>query len=142
MQIKNILLPVDGSIHSDHATAHAVNLAGLSGANITAVCCHELCNYKQDVGELLVSELQINVEKQAAEVLKKTAEIIKETGIEYTTKNISGAPGKVLVSLAESKEFDLIVMGSHGHSEILGLHLGSVTLKILRTIHCPVMVVS
>ena len=142
MQIKNILLPVDGSIHSNHATEYAVYLAGLSGANITAVCCHELCNYKQDVGELLVSELQINVEKQAAEVLKSTAEIIKETGIEYTTKNISGAPGKVLVSLAESREYDLIVMGSHGHSEILGLHLGSVTLKILRTIHCPVMVVS
>ena len=142
MQIKNILLPVDGSIYSDHAAAYAVYLARLSGAHITAVCCHELCNYKQDVGELLVSELQIKVEQQATEVLNKTAEIIKENDIEYTCKNISGTPGKVLVSLAESKEFDLIVMGSHGHTEILGLHLGSVTLKILRTIHCPVMVVS
>ena len=54
MQIKNILLPVDGSIYSDHAAAYAVYLARLSGAHITTVCCHELCNYKQDVGELLV----------------------------------------------------------------------------------------
>jgi hypothetical protein len=73
MQIKNILLPVDGSIYSDHATAYAVYLARLSGAHITAVCCHELSHYKQDVGELLVSELQINVEKQAAGVLKKNS---------------------------------------------------------------------
>jgi len=47
----------------------------------------------------------------------------------------------MLSSLAKSKEFDLIVMGSHGHSDIAGLFLGSVTHKVLNTIYCPVLVV-
>ncbi len=142
MQIKNILLPVDGSIHSDHATGYAVYLAKLSGARIHAVCCHEWRKYRQDVVELLVKELQVNVEKRAAKILDKSAQIIKEAGVECTCKTISGDPGKVLTNLAKSKEFDLIVMGSHGHSEIIGLCLGSVTLKMLRTIYCPVMIVA
>jgi len=142
MQIKSILLPVDGSIYSDHATEYAVYLAKLTGARITGVCCHEWRKYRQDVVELLVKELQVNVEKRAAKILEKSAKIIKEAGIECTCRTVSGEPGKVLVEMAKSKEFDLIIMGSHGHSEIIGLCLGSVTLKMLRTIHCPVMVVS
>ncbi len=41
MQISKILLPVDGSSYSNHATEHAVYLAKLSGAHIKAVTCYE-----------------------------------------------------------------------------------------------------
>lgn len=141
MQIKNILLPIDGSIYSDHATDYAVYLAKLSGARIHAVCCHEWRKYRQDVVELLVKELQVNVAKRAEKILERMAQSIKEAGVECTCRTVSGEPGKVLTDLAKSKKFDLIVMGSHGHSEIIGLCLGSVTLKMIRTIYCPVMIV-
>jgi nucleotide-binding universal stress UspA family protein len=66
---------------------------------------------------------------------------LQAAGVEHTGKTIGGAPGTVLTELAKSGEYDLIVMGSHGHSEISGLFLGSVTHKVLNTIYCPVMVV-
>jgi nucleotide-binding universal stress UspA family protein len=66
---------------------------------------------------------------------------MKAEGVTFTTKALLGSPGKVLTNLAKTKEFDLIIMGSHGHSDVSGLFLGSVTHKVLNTIHCPVMVV-
>ena len=61
--------------------------------------------------------------------------------MDYQLETIAGLPGDVLASQAKSKEYDLIIMGSHGHSDIAGLFLGSVTHKVLNTIYCPILIV-
>jgi nucleotide-binding universal stress UspA family protein len=141
MQIRSILLPVDGSSHSDHAITHAAYLAKLTGARITAVSCYEWLGNFPEVPETLIGEMKQSAEKIAAETLANATRQLQASGVEYDEKTIAGAPGSVLTELAKSGEFDLIIMGSHGHSEISGLFLGSVTHKVLNTIYCPVMVV-
>lgn len=141
MQITHILLPVDGSSHSNNATKYAIYLAQKSGAKITAVSCYEWLGYMHEVPQSVVEDLRDNVARQAADVLNKTSTELSQAGLEHETKILSGAPGTMLTNLAKSKEFDLIVMGSHGHSDIAGLFLGSVTHKVLNTIYCPVLVV-
>ncbi len=141
MQIKSILLPVDGSSHSDHAIDYAVYLAQLSGAHITAVSCYEWIGNFPEVHEALIEKMKENAGKSAAATLEDATRQLQTAGVEHTGKTIAGAPGTVLTDLAKSGEFDLIIMGSHGHSEIAGLFLGSVTHKVLNTIYCPVMVV-
>lgn len=141
MQITHILLPVDGSSYSNNATKYAIYLAQKSGAKITAVSCYEWLGYMHEVPQSVVEELRDKVARQAAEVLNKTSTELSQAGLEHETKILSGTPGTMLTNLAKSKEFDLIVMGSHGHSDIAGLFLGSVTHKVLNTIYCPVLVV-
>jgi nucleotide-binding universal stress UspA family protein len=141
MQISKILLPVDGSTYSDHATEYAIYLARLMNAHITAVSCYEWLGHMVDIPESVVEELKQNLNKQAADVLEKTSQTLDKEGIDHTVKTMSGSPGTMLTNLAKSKEFDLIIMGSHGHSDIAGLFLGSVTHKVLNTIYCPVLVV-
>jgi nucleotide-binding universal stress UspA family protein len=141
MQINEILLPVDGSSHSGHAVEYAIHLAKLYEARITIVHCYEVLDTALEVSGLFAKEVRISAEKHAATILEKAAQMVKMAGVVYTTRTIWGSPGKVLYDLAKSKEFDLIIMGSHGHSEIAGMFLGSVTHKVLNTIHCPVMVV-
>ncbi|MBE0582771.1 MAG: universal stress protein [Desulfofustis sp.] len=141
MQITSILLPVDGSSHSDHAVDYAAYLAKLTGAHITAVNCYEWLGNFPEVPEALIEEMKKNAEKSATEILAKATLHLQTAGVGNTGKTIAGAPGSVLTELAKSGEFDLIIMGSHGHSEIAGLFLGSVTHKVLNTIYCPVMVV-
>jgi nucleotide-binding universal stress UspA family protein len=141
MRISNILLPVDGSRYSDNAVEYAVYLAGLCGARVTAVCCYEWVGGLYEINGSVVEELREKLEKEAKDVLAVTAKKLSENGIEHETRPISGAPGSMLSNLAKSKEFDLIIMGSHGHSDIAGLFLGSVTHKVLNTIYCPVLVV-
>lgn len=141
MRISNILLPVDGSTYSNNAIEHAVYLAGLSGAKVTAVCCYEWVGGLYEINGSVVEELRDKLKVQADEVLDRAARTLSESGIDHETRSISGSPGTMLSNLAKSREFDLIIMGSHGHSDIAGLFLGSVTHKVLNTIYCPVLVV-
>lgn len=142
MKIEKILLPFDGSDHSVNAAKYALDLAKLFGSHVTIINCYEWHgNNLPEVPELLVKDLKINIQKEAEVILKRAAGIFENQGVEYKLETISGAPGYVLTKLAKSREYDLIVMGSHGHSDIAGLFLGSVTHKVLNTIYCPVVVV-
>jgi len=141
MQISKILLPVDGSSYSDHATRYAIYLATLSGAHIRAVSCYEWLGNMPEVSDSVIAELKEKLKKQAEEVLQKTAQLLEASAVAHSVESLSGSPGIMLSSLAKSKKYDLIVMGSHGHSDIAGLFLGSVTHKVLNTIYCPVLVV-
>jgi nucleotide-binding universal stress UspA family protein len=42
--------------------------------------------------------------------------------------------------LDEDRTFDLVVMGSHGHTGVARLLLGSVAEKVVRHARCPVLV--
>ncbi len=142
MKIEKILLPFDGSDHSVNAAKYALDLAKLCGSHVTIINCYEWHgNNLPEVPELLVKDLKMNLQKEAEVILKRAEGIFENQGVEYKLETISGAPGYVLAKLAKSKEYDLIVMGSHGHSDIAGLFLGSVTHKVLNTIYCPVIVV-
>ena len=141
MHISNILLPVDGSTYSNNAVEYAIYLAGLSGAKVTAVCCYEWVGGFYEINGTVVEQLRDKLKVQAQEVLAGAAAILSEHGIDHETRPIYGAPGTMLSNLAKSREFDLIIMGSHGHSDIAGLFLGSVTHKVLNTIYCPILVV-
>lgn len=141
MKIEKMLLPFDGSGHSVSAAKYALNLAKLFDSHVTIVNCYEWRGNMPEVPELLVKDLKLNLKKEAEEVLKRAEGIFEKQGVEYTLETIAGPPGYVLAKLAKSKEYDLIVMGSHGHSDIAGLFLGSVTHKVLNTIYCPVLVV-
>lgn len=141
MKIEKILLPYDGSDYSVNAAKYALDLAKTFGAHVTIVNCYEWRGYMPEVPELLIKDLQSNMKKEAEAVLLRAEGLFENQGVDYKIETLPGSPGYVLSNLAKSKQFDLIIMGSHGHSEIAGLFLGSVTHKVLNTIYCPVLVV-
>ncbi len=141
MKINKILLPFDGSSHSVNAAKYTLDLAKMFGSHVAIINCYEWHGNMPEVPELLVKDLQARLREEALGILKRAEGIFAGQGVEYTVETLSGAAGYVLAKLAQSKEYDLIVMGSHGHSDIAGLFLGSVTHKVLNTIYCPVLIV-
>ena len=141
MKVKKILLPFDGSVHSLNAAKYCLGLAKLFGAHVSILNCYEWRANISEVPESLVKDLKANSKQKAEDILKGAAGIFENQGVEFKLETTIGQPGYVLASLAKSKEYDLIIMGSHGHSDIAGLFLGSVTHKVLNTIYCPVLVV-
>ena len=141
MKIEKILLPFDGSVHSINATNYTLNLAKLLGAHVTIVTCYEWRGNMPEVTEFQVKDLESTMKKGAEDILKKAEGLFANQGVEHKLEIIAGSAGYVLANRAKSKEYDLIIMGSHGHSDIAGLFLGSVTHKVLNTIYCPVLVV-
>lgn len=142
MKISKILLPFDNSVPSVNATKYALELAKLCKAHVTIVYCYEEWDSNlSEIPEALINDIRANKKRDAELTLKKAEGIFENQGVEYSIETVAGEPGHVLAHRSKSKMYDLIIMGSHGHSDIAGLFLGSVTHKVLNTIYCPVMVV-
>ena len=141
MKFNKILLPFDNSIHSINAAHCALSIAKQMGAHVTIINCYDWNPSLVEVPSPLIKDLDAVSKRKAENTLKVAEEIFRDRGIEYDLKTVLGSPGKILAEISESKEYDLIIMGSQGHSDLAGLILGSVTHKVLSTINCPVLVV-
>ena len=54
---------------------------------------------------------------------------------------LAGKPAERIVGFAREFDCDLIVMGTHGRTGLRHHALGSVAEQVIRTSHCPVLVV-
>jgi universal stress protein A len=65
---------------------------------------------------------------------------VQDAGLDSTVLVESGTPFQRIVDTARDQKVDLIVMGTHGHTGLAHLFLGSVTEKVVRLAPCPVLV--
>ena len=63
----------------------------------------------------------------------------KYKGINFSI--VIGDPSSEIIDYAKKRQIDLIVMPSHGRTGLGQFFLGSVTEKVIRSAHCPVLVV-
>ena len=73
--------------------------------------------------------------------LKRVVERGQAHGVEIATDIVVGHPGEQIIHRAEADGIDLIIVGRRGRSMISRMMLGSVSERVLRYAHCPVMVV-
>jgi universal stress protein A len=66
---------------------------------------------------------------------------VRAAGLECFTAVMIGVPFQAIVDAAQARQVDLIIMGTHGHSGIPHMLLGSVADRVLRLAPCPVLVV-
>ncbi|MDO9202208.1 MAG: universal stress protein [Hydrogenophaga sp.] len=77
------------------------------------------------------------VEKVTAPVVK----FLKRHSIEAQVLSKVGAPGELIAKTAEAGKFDLVMMGSHGHSALGNLVMGSVATQVIAHCKVPVLLV-
>ena len=80
----------------------------------------------------------------ADESTKITTPVVKflsRHGIEPKVVHKVGQAGEHIAKLAEVGKFDLVVMGSHGHSALGNLVMGSVATQVLAQCAVPVLLV-
>lgn len=77
---------------------------------------------------------------QAEAVLAPALATLSAAGIAAETLYKPGFAPEVIAALASAQGFDLLVMGSHGHSALGGLVLGSVVTGTLARCKTPVLV--
>lgn len=74
-------------------------------------------------------------------VFKPVRAFLDQQGRQGTFLSKSGPVAQTIARTAEEGHFDLIMMGSHGHSELAGLVLGSVATRVLASCKTPVLLV-
>jgi nucleotide-binding universal stress UspA family protein len=143
MQINNILIPYDGSEHSNSAFNYALDLAKKYHSNLIAVVC--IVEQNQPDEMIIREEENLQLKKQkdvASQLLSILASKAEDLGINFKgiilkTSSVTDA----ILSYAESNSVDIIILGSRGLGGFKKLLLGSVASVLSQYSKCPVLVV-
>jgi len=137
---KKILVGYDGSEGAKLALEKALQLSQALHAEVCTLWVRgSLPHYPETVDE-------VEEEREAAgsflqRVTREVLAISKRIGAEVKADSLSGHPAKSIMSYAEKNDFDLIVLGNRGHSELWGRFLGHTADKISENAHCSVLIV-
>lgn len=79
--------------------------------------------------------------EQAAEVLEPVKAYAAQHRWNLKPLFVAGHAGDAIAAEARSGRYDLVVMGSHGHSSVVNAVLGSVATRVLAACQVPVLLV-
>jgi nucleotide-binding universal stress UspA family protein len=79
--------------------------------------------------------------KEKREELQHEVDKLQNSGIDVESLLVQGTAVEVILDEANKLNIDLIVVGSHGHSAVYHLMVGSVSEGVLHRSTCPVLVV-
>ena len=141
--MKNVLIPVDGSDNSLRAVRYMIDRVREYGP-----CTIHLLNVQLPIvsGTVLTfisaDAIQEYYEDEAKMALAKAKDTLDTAGVMYQAELRVGAVADTIKTYAAEQHCDHIVMGSRGLGAAGSLLLGSVAMKVLHTIHIPVVLIN
>jgi nucleotide-binding universal stress UspA family protein len=166
VEVKNILYATDLSDNARYAFAYAVSLANLYGAKITffhalpdvpplldaTVVGYVSTEKWEEIKQQHYQEAQKSLTGKRSdrhaiqEVLNQFSANAKQgqEGSSFEADDIivnRGNPVELILAIADEKNCDLIVMGTHGHGRLADAMMGSTARRVLRRSRKPVLVV-
>ena len=137
-----ILLAVDGSAYTKKMLAYLTTHLEVFNANneftLFTVQMPLPPRARAAVGaEVANSYYAEEAEKVTAPVVK----FLKRHDIEPKVVHKIGSPGEEIAQQANAGDYDLVMMGSHGHSALGNLVMGSVATQVLAHCGVPVLLV-
>ncbi|HKI31043.1 MAG TPA: universal stress protein [Gemmataceae bacterium] len=144
IDLHRILVPTDFSKHSHNALNYAVAFADKFGAELY------LLHVVQDLALFIPEAVSVAppvapaVEQMTAAVHEALQRIVRENDLGRFTVHCDvreGTPFYEIIQYAKESDIDLIIMGTHGHTGLVHVLLGSVTEKVVRKSPCPVLTI-
>ena len=138
-----ILIPYDASEFSNEAFNEALVMAKKFDAKLEALCVLGSA-MKDQVGISLSTAIQLQDEQEdkATKIFKDLDKISKDEGVDFSFSVIYDPdPSKGIINFANSNDFDLIVIGSHGRTGLRKRLLGSVAYGVVEHAKCPVLII-
>jgi nucleotide-binding universal stress UspA family protein len=139
--MNKILVATDGSQSSAEAVAFGVELAREQDADVIFVHVVPAVDVAPLMGFPLVGAIPHHVNGFDRAPLEKAVVYAAEHGTPAESELLTGDTVDEIVAYADSRDVDLIVVGSRGHGGITTALLGSVSRGILHEAKRPVLVV-
>ena len=150
MIFSNILVPVDGSEHSDRAVKYATEIALKFNAKITLLHVYSLTPLItsstlaptiSDMTPDTINLISQKVKKDAKKILNQ-AKIIAQTKDVFVIGLLKeGEVVSEILNIVDAKKVDLIVMGARGLGGIKKLILGSISEAVVHKVARPVLII-
>lgn len=145
--IRRILVPIDFSSGADAAIETALALAHKLGAEVHALHVWQPPPY-------MVPEMMVTVPGGAslpfddfmrARTKKDLDAFVRphlgQQGLQVHTHVECGIPKEAIPRFADRNKVDMVVMGTHGHTGLMHVLMGSVAEHVIRNQPCPVLTV-
>ncbi|MEF8821335.1 MAG: universal stress protein [Halovenus sp.] len=133
-----ILLPFDGSEGASAVLHHASEIAHRTDATIHVLFVADTARESVTVVETDVVDTLV---QEGEDIVAEAAKTLDTLGVDYETDVIQGNPAPTIVDYADSYDFDLIVMPTHGREGLSRYLIGSVAEKVVRLASGPVLTV-
>lgn len=141
---KHILMPTDGSEHSERAVERGIELARLCGARVTGI--HVLQDHRlMDSGEGWMDTLSADtIEQEARAQAAAFLDFVKRTAAAAgvpcdTVIATNNQPYDAIVDTANARGCDLIVMTGRCRKGLVSLIMGTEATRVLHRSSIPVL---
>lgn len=150
---KEILVPLDGSELSASSIPTARQLAQALGARIhllqittqteefAVMRGAEFGTMGSDYSQQVLDEVLTAQRDRIERYLSEVGDDLTSVGLNVTKAVEDGQPAEKIVDYAEASGIDLIIMSTHGRGGVRRFLVGSVTDKVIRSTHLPVLVI-
>jgi nucleotide-binding universal stress UspA family protein len=144
IDLHRILVPTDFSKSSDNALTYGIAFAEKFGAEMYLL--HVVQDLTWFVPEaILVAPAAMPPLEQfvtaAQTALERVIQKLNLPGIKIHPQVREGTAFDTIIRYAREIDVDLIVMGTHGHTGLAHVLLGSVAERVVRKAPCPVLTV-
>ncbi len=137
VRMEKLMVATDGSEYSESAVREAINLAKVCSSTLIAVSVVKT-NLEFD------SVLPQFVEKAEQEAIKHLESVKAQATREgvncMTIVSLGEEPYQDIVHHASKNNVDMIIMGTHGKTEMKRLMMGSVTARVIGHASCNILV--
>jgi len=141
-EITSVLVPVDFLKQADKLVDYSISMAGKLSAAI-----HFLHVVSFPIGDAMVgAPFAADYEgKMLADAQVRMSNLIKDYSEKCkgcTGEVVIGEPVDKIVEIAKAKGSDLVIISTHGAKGLEKILLGSVTERVLKRAHCPVLIMN
>jgi nucleotide-binding universal stress UspA family protein len=136
---KNILVGVDGSEHGQKAAKLAGEMARFMKVELWVVAAYE--TVPPIPGELYLEDTIGYHVAEAERVMQEALTYIGEIPTKISKEILEGPPAEAILQVAQTRNVDLIIMGTRGLSRLASIFIGSQSQKVVAHAHCPVLLV-
>lgn len=137
-----VLLAIDGSSYTKkmlaYLTTHEEMFSASNSFTLLTAQSALPPRARAALGKAIVEKYHA---EEAEKVLAPVAKFLLRHGISAKSEWKIGSAGESIAKYAKSGKYDLVIMGSHGHSALGNLVMGSVATQVLAQCSVPVLLV-
>jgi len=140
----HVLLAVDGSTHSQHATEAVGQLSSIKSLTIVHVVNLPRLAYPAlgpDISQDLAMTIEQAMREEGENILKQAMSHLSHHNAPVSKRLEIGSPADCILAIAEEEHTELILIGARGLGQVQELIFGNVSHRVLTHASCSVCIV-
>lgn len=153
INMKKILVCLDGSKYSEKALNHAIKIANKFKSKIFLIHVIEphfvvgsmqpsqLGTFRGVKSNTMIENSLTKSQKEGMKLFEKTSKILEKERISYDRVLLLGKPSDEILNYAKEKKINHIMIGSNGKGKLTRILLGSTSTSVSQQANCSVTIV-